>query len=74
VSLDEQYRWSIKDGVRDAQGNPKTIGVGIENERVVVNTHGYASLDEDAADVLKYSVETATAVVRQQRRQQRRRS
>jgi hypothetical protein len=69
MALDEQYQWAVgPDGVKDATGQPKKIGVGIEDGRVVVNTRGYASFDDDAADVLTLSIEAAKAVIRQQRR------
>ena len=68
MPLDPQYRWHVSDGVQDRDGRPKVIGVGIENDRVVVDSRGWASLDEDAADVLMLSVEAATAVVRQRKR------
>lgn len=68
MALDEQHRWDIAKGVLGPDGKPKTVGVGIENDRVVVNTHGYASFDDDATDVLDFSIRAAQAVVRQRKR------
>jgi hypothetical protein len=69
VVLDEQHRWKVAEGVLGPDGLPKTVGVGIEGDRVVVNTHGYASFDDDAADILDLSIRAAQAVVRQRKRQ-----
>ena len=68
MALDERYRWRIQDGVVDVHGRSKAIGVGIEHGRVIVDTQGWASLAPDAADTLKYSVETASTIAREQQR------
>lgn len=68
MALDERYRWVVEEGVLGADGRPKTIGLGFDKGRFVINTHGHAVLDDDALDVLAASIQAAREVARQQRR------
>lgn len=72
MALDERYRWVISDGVQGPDGRPKHIGIGIgidiDNAAVVINTHGYAALNDDAGDLFEASFKAAKKIAQQRRR------
>ena len=69
MTLDPRHLWKITEGVLAVNGQPKTlgIGIGIEDGRVLIDTHGRASLDEDALDYLIACAVAAKHAARRQR-------
>jgi hypothetical protein len=69
VALDGRYRWEIKEdaGVLDAMDRPRTIAVGVENGRVILQissaSGGWVSLPEGIASQLAFYLEAADDAV-----------
>lgn len=65
MALDGRYQWKIPEesGVLDALDRPRTIGVGVENGRVILQvsttTGGWVSLPEGVASQLAFYLEAA---------------
>lgn len=73
MALDERYQWVIGEeaGAEDVHGRPRTIGVGIQNGRVIVDIRGWSSLPNHVADQLAYHLQSAAETNRQRERRSR---
>lgn len=77
--MDGRYRWVIKEdaGVLDALDRPRTIGVGIENGRVILQLGtdgGWVSLPPGIATTVGLNLQTADITLEQHLKQQQRES
>lgn len=67
MALDSRYRWIFP--VKDVHGRDATIGIGIEDGRVIVSAPRWFTFDDgrpELAEQVGYSLVTASFVARGQ--------
>ena len=69
MALGEQYQWPIRRGVQGPDGKPKTLGIGlgVQNGRIIINSNGWAALDQEAIDYFKDCFRWAEEAAERQR-------
>jgi hypothetical protein len=77
VALDGRYRWVIEEdrGVLDALDRPRTIGIGLEGDRVILQLGtegGWVSLPLGVAADVGMKLQTADITLEQQLKRQQR--
>lgn len=73
MALDERYRdrWTIGEdlGVVDSLGRPRAIGVGIHDDRVIMDPRGWVSMPIEVAERLGFHLQSAAAEIRNKQRE-----
>jgi hypothetical protein len=70
MELDSRYRWLFP--VKDVHGRDVTLGIGLENGRVIISLGlGWCEVEDPAlVDEIGYSFTTASYVARELRRKE----